>query len=181
MATAACLGVLALGALVLGQGRTQFQVGAKAPAFSATASDGKTHTLQSLNAKGPVFLYFIKDGCPVNNQAIKYYNRVGEAYKGKATFVGVFDGNEAAFKRFAAEYKPTYPVLFDANKSIIRSYNAERSPWVVEVNAQSTVAKIWRGYSEKDLKELNASLAGAAKTSAQKVDFAGAPGSTRYG
>jgi peroxiredoxin len=180
VAACAVAGTLALGALVFSQGK-QLETGTKAPAFSAKGSDGKTHTLASLTAKGPVYLYFIKEDCPINDQAVKYYNRVGDAYKGKATMVGVFDGGEAAYKKWAAKFKPTYPVLFDPNKTIIRSYRAERSPWVIQVDAKGQVAKVWPGYSEKDLNQLSASMAGAAKTQPQKIDFSGAPGSTRYG
>ena len=153
----------------------------KAPDFSAKANDGKTYTLKSLTEKGDFFLYFIKDDCPVNDQAVAYFNRLGTAYKDKAAILGVYDGSESQFRAWQARYKPTYPVLFDPDMKIIKSYKAQASPWMIHVSKAGSITKVWPGYSADFINQMSASMAGAAKTAVARIDTAGAPRDTRYG
>lgn len=147
----------------------------KAPAFSAKASDGKTHTLQSLTRNGPVFLYFIKAGCPVNDPVAKHYNAIATAYAGRANFVGVINADEAGFKSWNAEHRLGFPVLFDKDKTIIRVFQARRSPWVVQVRRDGTIEKVWSAVSVNVLEEINQAVARAAGTNPKKLNFSGAP------
>lgn len=153
----------------------------KAPEFSAKGSDGKTHTLASLTKDKPAVLYFIKDGCPVNSRALKYFDRVAKAYKGKVNFVGIINLDEQAFKTFKDEVKPSYTVLFDPQKKIIRSYKAERSPWahVVAKDQQITFTK--KGFSSPGLNDLSSAMAKAAATKVVQVDTTGAPAQDEAG
>jgi peroxiredoxin len=176
----ACGVGLVASVMALGQAQSAPRL-TTAPAFSAMGSDGKTHTLSSLTAKGDVFLYFIKEDCPINDQALKYFNQLGAAYKDKATIVGVFNGNEAKFKRWQAKSKLPIMSLYDPDLKIVKSYKADASPWMIHVAKDGKVAKIWPGYSVAFLNEMNASMAGAAKVPAAKLDLAGAPNNTRYG
>src|SRR5688572_20248073 len=125
-----CIAILAASSIALAQGP---KLGTKAAAFTAKDMAGKTHTLSSLMKKGPVVLYFIKHDCPVNAEVVKYYNGVAGAYKGKASFVGVINGDKATASTWAAKFKPTYPVLLDPEMKIIRSYEAQMSPWATMV------------------------------------------------
>ena len=159
----------------------QAAVGKNAPAFTAKGSDGKNYSLRSLAAKGPVFLYFIKSDCPVNADAVKYYNKLGSSYRGKATFLGVINGDASVYRTWQAQYKATYPVLLDPGKKIITGFGAQASPWVIEVGKGGKIAKVWEGYSVKDLNALNSSMAKAAKVKLVKLDTTGAPSTNRYG
>lgn len=174
-------GAAVLAACSTDAGPPTVTAGSPAPAFEAAASDGKTHTLDGLVAKGPVFLYFIKADCPINANAVKYYNRLGEAYAGKATLVGVIDRDAAGFEKWKGKYRPTYPVLFDPEKRIIQEYGAAKSPWVIQVSRGKTIAAAWDGYSEGQLAELNAGLAEAAGSPPTPVDLSGAPGKPTAG
>jgi peroxiredoxin len=155
--------------------------GAKAPSFELTASDGKTHTLQSLTANGPVFFYGIKNGCPVNAKAEDFFDELARAYQGKVTFVGVSNLTEKTFPEWQKEYEPSYPVLFDGKKGLISGLGMKRSPWLVQVDKSGSVVKSWPGYSESDLGEMNAALAAAAGVAPAQLDFGLAPESTSYG
>ena len=79
--------------------------GKKAPDFSATGTDGKTHTLESLTGDKALVLYFISWSCPINENAVTYYNEIAKAYKGKVNFVGVIDAHETVFKQWNKEHK----------------------------------------------------------------------------
>jgi peroxiredoxin len=183
VAIAACAAVLVASVFATGQS-SQSKAAAqptKAPAFSAKGTDGKTHTLSSLTEKGDVFLYFAQDGCPVNDQAIKYYNRLAEAYKGKATMVGVYDGGEGAFRAFSNRHKANYLFLHDPDLKIVRSYKAQASPWMIHVNKEGNIVKVWTGFSVDYLNQMSAAMAGAAKTAVVKIDTTGAPQAARFG
>ncbi|MCW5943176.1 MAG: redoxin domain-containing protein [Fimbriimonadaceae bacterium] len=155
--------------------------GDKAPAFSAMGSDGKSHTLASLTKEGPAVLYFIKEDCPVNAEAVKYYNRMASAYKGKARLIGVINVDKVGYAGWAKRFKPTYPVLFDPSLKTIHGFKAKASPWAVEVGKDGKIAKVWPGYSANTLAQINARLAKAAGTTVAKVDLGGAPGGNTFG
>jgi peroxiredoxin len=156
--------------------------GDKAPAFSAKASDGKTYSQDSLAKKGAVVLYFIKIDCPTNTEAIIYYKRLATAYKNaKISFIGVINGDKAAYDEWQKEHKVAFPVLLDPDKKIIRSYKAFRSPWTILVGKNKKIVKETPGYCTSSLEELNKLMAKAAGTKEKKCDFSGAPGDMRYG
>lgn len=181
LAGAALVSVGALALLTTGGWSQEWKKGDKAPAFTGKTSDGKAHTLQSLTKGKPLVLYFIGSTCPVNAQAVKYYNRVAQAYKGKVNFVGVIDADAAGFKSWQEKFKAPYPVLLDPDQKIIKAYKAERSPWTIIVDKQGKIQKEWAGYSVGELNELSASIAGATKGAVAKIDTSGAPTSPRAG
>lgn len=176
----AAAGVLAVGWAATGAApRDGLQVGSKAPTFTAKGSDAQSHTLASTTRSGPVILYFIKSNCPVNAQAVKFYNRIAGAYPG-SRLVGVIDEDEAGYQRWAKQFKPTFPVLFDKSKTIISSYKAQASPWAIHVK-DGKVAKVWDGYSVQHLDELNRAVASASKSAVKPVDLMGAPKEAAFG
>lgn len=155
--------------------------GAAAPKFALAASDGKTHTLESLTASGPVFFYGIKDGCPVNAKAEDFYDQLARAYAGKATFVGVSNLSAETFPKWKDKFGPSYTVLFDADKELISGLGMKRSPWLVQVNKDGSVAKSWPGYSTLDLEDMSEAMAAAAGVAPATLDFDAAPATTSYG
>lgn len=153
-----------------------------APDFSGRASDGKTYSLASVKkTKKPTLLYFIGHTCPVNASAVKYFNALGAAYKGKVNFLGVIDADAAAYKNWQARFKAPYPVIFDPNMTIIERYGTERSPWAILVDANGRIVDEWHGYSVAYINGMSSKIATTAKTPVKQVDTAGAPTQTRYG
>lgn len=157
-------------------------VGKPAPAFTATGNDGKTHTLESLTKGSTLVLYFIKDGCPVNSDAIQYVNKISAAYKDnvKVKLVGVFNGDAKAFERFNSRFKVPYLVLYDPGYSLIKSYGAKYSPWLTRV-AEGKVAKVYPGYSVESLADLNALMARDGGVAKAAISFEGAPAQETFG
>lgn len=159
-----------------------WKAGDKAPDFSAQATDGKTYTLASVTAKGPAVLYFIKPDCPTNDQALKYYVRIANAYKGcKVPFIGVIFGDLDRFKLWNRSVNVPFPVLLDPDKKIISSWKAQRSPWVIMVGKDGKIMKEWPGYSHTFLKELSALMAKGSGVKEKTCDFSGSPTNTRFG
>jgi peroxiredoxin len=161
------------------QGQQIAKAGDRAPDFSAAGSDGKTHTRASLTKEGPVFLYFIQDGCPVNDDALPHFKRLQEAYKGRARIVGVYDGDARAFARWNQTQKVPFLVLYDPQMTVIKAYKARRSPWAIQVNPDGRIGNVWAGYSRGELEKLSKAMAG--KGAVARVDFKGAPANVTYG
>lgn len=147
-----------------------------APAFVGSTASGKSYDLKSLVAKGPVFLYFIKQDCPVNARAVKFYNRIYQATGGNANFIGVINADADGYLAWSKRYSPPFPVVLDRNLKIIHAYRAERSPWVVQIGTDGKISNVWEGYSGDMLKELSARIGVKGP-----VDLTGAPDSASYG
>jgi peroxiredoxin len=153
---------------------------AKAPAFESKASDGKTYTLAQLTEKKPVFLYFVKRNCGSNPMSVKLYNRLFEAYKGKANFVAVINTNEEGYKSFVGEYKAPFIGILDPKKDVIHAYGIKASQTVVMVDKDGKRTK-FGGFGKQSLTELNLAMAKSLGVEAAKVDLSDAPDGVAYG
>lgn len=152
-----------------------------APEFDAKGSDGANHTLASLTADGPVYLYFIKDGCPVNDPNLKHYAAIAEALNDKAKIVGVANMDEARFAAWNGEHNVPFVTLYDPEKTIIGAYGAERSPWVIRVDSDGKIGQSWEGVSAGDLSALEDALVADNGAEDPNLSFPGAPDRTTGG
>lgn len=153
----------------------------KAPLFSAPMADGKTTDLATLTKDGPVYLYFVKKDCPVNAKAVSLFNDIYKAYSGKANIVAIFNGDADELKAYESDHPMSIPIVMDPKQEIVSKYLVERSPWMIEVQQDGTVGKIWKGYSQQFLGEINDAVAAASKQEPAKVSFKDAPKAPRYG
>lgn len=176
------LGTLGAAALFAACGATSTaEPGKAAPAFSLEASDGRTHSLESLTKNGDVFFYAIKEGCPVNAQAEDFFDQLARAYEGKVQFVGVANMDAERFAKWKEKFQPSYTVLLDPKKEVIGGLEMQRSPWLVHVDANGRVVESWPGYSALDLEDMGESMARVAKTQPVELDLDAAPDKTSYG
>ncbi len=176
------VGVLAVTLQVTIASAQNWKAGTPAPAFSGLASDGKTYSLSSIKKSGkPTLLYFIGHTCPVNAQAVKYYNRVANAYKGKVNFLGVIDTDRAGYDNWQRTFKSPFTVILDPQLKIINAYKAERSPWTILIDKTGKISHEWPGYSTGEINELSRVIARVTKATVAKIDTSGAPESPRYG
>ncbi len=153
----------------------------KAPAFSAKSPDGKTYDLGGLTKNSAGYLYFVKKDCPINAQAVTFYNQLYTKYGAKTPMLGVFNGSADEYKIYQKDHHMPFPVVLDPNQKIIAAYGAERSPWVVEVSQTQIVGRTWKGYDQVYLQQINKALAEAVKSPVAKMDFSAAPAEPRYG
>ena len=180
-------GILALAAAVFGPASNSHPVtpamlssakeksGSRLPDVSAEGSDGRTTSLAEVAADRPAVLFFIKGGCPCSEAAEPYFHRLYESYGARVAFLGVIDGDRAAAKEWADRHRSPYPVLADADLRIIEACGAERSAYVAVIARGGSIDRLWPGYSERMLAELDARLAHLTGLNNPPIDATGAP------
>lgn len=126
--------------------------------FKAKASNGETYSLGEFNAKWPVVLIFIKNGCPCSKSAERYFQQLHAAGGGRVPFFGVIDGDETVARRWADVNGTPFPVLADPDLTIIRAYGAESSAYVALISPGGRLERLWAGYSVGMLRELTGEM-----------------------
>jgi peroxiredoxin Q/BCP len=105
--------------------------GQKAPLFSLTDQNGKTHRLADYAGR-PVVLYFYpKDDTPgCTKEACAFQDNLPSFKTSKAVILGISGQGEASKARFAAKYKLTFPLLADENYELAEKYGAWQKKWL---------------------------------------------------
>jgi thioredoxin-dependent peroxiredoxin len=105
--------------------------GQKAPFFSLTDQNGKTHRLADYAGR-PVVLYFYpKDDTPgCTKEACAFQDNLPSFKTSKAVILGISGQGEASKVRFAAKYKLTFPLLADEKYEIAEKYGAWQKRWL---------------------------------------------------
>jgi peroxiredoxin Q/BCP len=97
--------------------------GRKAPPFSLTDQEGRTHTLAGYAGR-PVVLYFYpKDDTPgCTKESCDFQTHLPAFARVKAAVLGVSILDEASKARFAAKHGLTFPLLADADHEVAEKY-----------------------------------------------------------
>jgi peroxiredoxin len=146
-----------------------------APDFEAEASDGRTYVLHDVSKNIPVFLVFIKDGCPCSEAAQPFYNQLYHAYGGRVWFFGVIDGDRKLAKRWALANQVSFPILCDPDLKIIHDYKVENSAYVAIVTPAGSIDRMWPGYSQPMLTEVGERLARLSDVPVKPIDVSASP------
>ena len=125
--------------------------------------------------KKPQFVYFILKGCPCSVDAQPLFNRMYARYKDKVDFIGVISSGVSDAKDYAGENNVLNAVVSDTDKKIIHAYGAKQSVYSALVGTKGEIVKIFPGYSQSMLVELNDRLAQMTGTETQPFDAALAP------
>jgi peroxiredoxin len=157
--------------------------GKPAPKFTIQSTEGKTLSLKDLQGEGIVFLYFIRNGDAVNDEASNYIHRIIRAYSPntKSKWFGVFSGNDSQARSWQAEHNPPYKLLMDRDNKVARMYRIESSPAIVEIDGKGNIVREWQGYSGYWLKDLNGFASVANNKKKATIDFSRTPSTTRFG
>ena len=123
----------------------------------------------------PTVVFFIARGCPCSEAYEPYARRLFEAYGGRASFVGVIDGDEQDAEDWRRSHATPFPVAPDPGGELARAYGAERSAYTALVADGATIQRLWPGYSGPMLRELGARLAAASGGDEARLDVTGAP------
>ena len=102
---------------------TTLQKGDKAPNFSATDQDGKTHTLADYSGKKLVVFFYPKastpgctaEACDLNDNFERFQSQNYE-------ILGVSADNAKAQAKFKDKYEFKFPLLADEDKSVIQAF-----------------------------------------------------------
>ncbi len=132
-----------------------------APPFLVTDVAKKPVSLDDMVAKGPVFLYFIKDGCPCSVDAQPLFNHLRDKFKGKVSFIGVIDADAKKGAKWAKINAMTDPLLGDSKLEVIHAYKATNSAFSTLVLRDGTIQKMWPGYSRDFLLDMNKQICDA--------------------
>ena len=102
-------------------------IGDRAPRFSLTDQDGKTHTLDTLTDDGPVLVFFYPaDFSPVcSAEACVFRDNYGDVLDIGAKVVGISPQSGASHKRFARTFGLPYPLLADPRRRAIRAFGVD--------------------------------------------------------
>lgn len=101
--------------------------GTQAPEFRLADQDGRTHTLQSLLADGPLILYFypadFTPGC--TKEACSFRDLHQDLMRAKLRVVGVSPQDVDSHKRFAEKHELNFPLLADPGKVAVKAYDVD--------------------------------------------------------
>ena len=97
--------------------------GAKAPAFSLPADDGRTIALKDLTGR-PVVLYFYpKDDTPgCTTEACEFRDAWAEVEAAGAVVLGVSPDPVASHAKFRAKYRLPFPLLANTEHAVAEQY-----------------------------------------------------------
>lgn len=156
------------------------QPGEMAPAFSLRALDGKTHSLSSETAQGPVVLVVLRGfpgyQCPLCNRQVSEFVRHGEKFaKAGARVLLVYPGPGSVVDEKAKEFTsdkalpPHFSLLLDPDYRLTTQYNlrwdapketAYPSAFLVDRKGRIVFAKVSRSHGGRaTAEEMLAALA----------------------
>lgn len=101
--------------------------GEQAPAFRATADDGKTVSLADYRGKNLVLYFYPKaDTTGCTHQAVEFTAAMEQFRRANAAIVGCSGDSVEAQAKFKAKYDLNFPLLADTEFSVIGPYGARR-------------------------------------------------------
>ena len=105
--------------------------GQKAPAFSLTDQDGRTHRLADYAGRPVVLFFYPKDDTPgCTKEACGFRDYLSKFEQRKATILGVSGQNTASKARFAGKYGLTFSLLADEDYTVAEKYGAWQKKWL---------------------------------------------------
>jgi hypothetical protein len=125
--------------------------------------------------KKPQFVYFILDGCPCSLDVQPLFNKMYLRFKDKVEFIGVINVGKEKGLDYAGTTTTLHPVVSDEALKIVKAYGAKQSTYSALIAPDGTILRMWPGYSQGTLHELNRLLAKAVGTKEEKFDAAYAP------
>ena len=129
-------------------------LGAQAPSFSLTATDGKTYSLESFKDAPILVVFFTCNHCPYVINSDEITRKTVEAYTPKGvSFVGINSNSvntksDDSFDKMVERMKEhAFPWVYvhDETQDIARTYGALRTPHFYVFDANRTLVYTGRG------------------------------------
>jgi peroxiredoxin len=146
----------------------------QAPTFQLQNWDGKTVTIGGPRAK-PQFLIFVMDGCPCSVDAEPLFQKLYKRFEGKVEFLAVTDGTPEMAKKWSFHMLMPYPLASNPKTDVMAAFGADQSAYSVLLDREGAIVKLWPGYSQGILQEMNRLMAQEAGVEAQPFDAQYAP------
>lgn len=150
-------------------------VGKAAPMFVLPDQKSQDVSLEKMLAKSEVFLVATKDGCPCSIESQPFFNAIAEAYPDGVQFVGLLDAARPVSTLYAGSMSLPYPLAADADKANLKAIGAPQSAYVFHIGQDGVIKRVWPGYSQDMLAELNEAAAQSAGAEPKQLDFDMAP------
>lgn len=101
------------------------EAGDRAPAFTLTDQDGKTHRLADYRGKTVVLYFYPKDDTPgCTKEACSFRDHHAEILASGAVVLGVSADSEASHAKFRDKYGLRFPLLADTGARVATAYGA---------------------------------------------------------
>jgi len=136
--------------------------GKPAPDFTLPTVEGKSVSLYSALAKGPVVLVFFKINCPVCQYALPFLERLYRAHHGeKVSILGVSQNNRSDTLAFMREYGVSFPVALDdpSNYAVSNAYGLTHVPTVFYITPGGEIEISSVSWSKADIEAMHRKLA----------------------
>lgn len=150
-----------------------------APEFKLKDPDGNEFTLKGISDGRPTLVYFIKDGCPcsIESQPMfqKLYAHINSSEEVRIPFVGIFDKDAAAAKKWMSRFEMPYAMLLNPDCRVMKAYNSPNSVYSTLVDGKGRIIKQWPGWSRRILTEMNAAMSKELGLEVNSFDTAYAP------
>ncbi len=134
--------------------------GKTAPPIELTNTEGKSYSLKSALAQGPVLTAFFKVSCPTCQFTLPFLERLYQQFGGKNVQVwGVSQDSERDTQQFAREYGVTFPILIDKDHyATSRGYGLEYVPTLFLIAPDGRIEISSEGFCKADFLGIQASL-----------------------
>ena len=150
------------------------EAGDRAPGFTATDQDGKTHSLADYAGQTVVLYFYPKDDTPgCTKEACSFRDNFTEIQAAGAVILGVSGDTAASHQKFREKYDLPFPLLVDADKQIATACGAWGEKvlygktvigmirWTFIIGPDGSLVKVWKqvkaeGHAEHVLKALSA-------------------------
>jgi peroxiredoxin len=147
----------------------------KAPFFQVRDIDSKPVLLGGTSASKPQFIYFVMDGCPCSVDVEPLFQKLFEHFGQKVDFVAVTDAKPDIARRWSKQMLMPYGIVSDPKLEIIKAYGAESSAYSALVDQNGTIVKMWPGYSQGILDEMNTRMSDLVGEKKRPFDASYAP------
>ncbi len=137
------------------------EIGAKAPEFKLTATDGKSYSLKEKLSTDLTLIAFFKINCPTCQFIFPFIERLHENYSGKGfTLWGISQNNHAETLQFAKDYKISFPLLLDQNNyQVSYAYGITVVPTLFLIDKNQEILFTSEGFAKEDLEKLSGDIA----------------------
>jgi cytochrome c biogenesis protein CcmG, thiol:disulfide interchange protein DsbE len=117
-------------------------VGHLAPDFTLQTTQGESYTLSDLRGQ-PVVLNFWASWCGPCRVEMPYFERAQMKYNGRATILGINQGESAAtITEFGLRQGVGYPLLVDDNNDVNLAYAINSLPTTIFVDGEGVVREV---------------------------------------
>jgi len=145
-----------------------------APYLKLTDIHGKSVQIGGAGPR-PQFVYFVLDGCPCSVNAQPLFNELYRQFGDKVDFVAITNADRARAIDYAGTTTVLHPMVSDPGLDVMKAYGARESTYNVIVRPDGRIDRMWPGYSQDILKDIEARLARLVGEKSQPIDLSLAP------